>query len=1031
MKSHFRILIVTLMFSTSLLHGQASFVWQSRAQLPGPARWGAFTFEADGYGYVAGGSNATTFYSDVWRYDPSTDSWSQMASMPGPRRHGASWSMNGKGYVTCGQITNTSYSNALWEYDPATNAWTVLAPLPATGRYGPHGFALNGSGYLGGGNYGSATGPYLGDMWRYDRTSNTWTEISGIPGQARYGATSFITSGKGFVNGGRLADLTFTNQMWEFNGTTETWTQTTPMPGPGRSWTMAMEFENDVILACGKDGSDVVLSDGYRYAPTTGSWSSIPNYPGNSGWSGASFAIGGRVFGGLGRVILPSNSYHKDWWELVRVEDECENPPAADLGPDVLLCPGAELALSVVPNGHPVLWSDGTNGSSIVLDSPGQYWVQIGEGACAVSDTVLVLEGSVPDISIVGVAELTCEVDCIQLMVQGAGPGATLVWSTGALTASIEVCEPGGYNVTVTPSVDGCAGTAEVSIAQNSGVPKFSVSDAVLPCDGGCTTLEAMSAIAGLQFEWSGPGGGSGSGASFQACVPGEYVLVGTNAANGCSVELNATVTQTDAVPGIVVSGGTITCLDPCVTLVVSSAGVDVGYSWWGPTGGGDGPSLEVCVPGEYTVVANGGDYCPTSVTVIVAEDVDGPEITAEGGTLNCLASGVTLEAAGNGSFLWTGPEGFTSTEQSPTVSVAGTYLLTVEGENGCQSAASVEVMLETEEPGASALGAVIGCDVGSVMILGEGNGTFAWTGPNGFSSVEQNPMTSVPGTYTLIVTGSNGCTSSATAVVSEDECDECGSLVVSCSADVTIECGMSDHPLDVGAPIFRKTLTCPEVSVGWTDQWFGACPWTLVRTWTATDGTGAVEVCIQTITIVDSQAPAFICPKPTEIVVDCSSIPAPEVCVAEDACDPNVAVTFSETKTGDGCEEDYVITRTYVATDECGNTNSFEQVIHVMNGNKYGHMINPRGFGSGVTVSPNPFQHESTIQFKADESGMAIVEVTDIQGRLIAVLHNARVEMGQEVRVRFQPESGSSGSFLYRVILNGREERGRLIQLR
>jgi len=698
-----------------------------------------------------------------------------------------------------------------------------------------------------------------------------------------------------------------------------------------------------------------------------------------------------------------------------------------DLGPDRILCPGEELEFSVDAQYAPILWSNGLSLPSISVDSPGTYWVQVGEGACTVSDTVLVLQGSVPDIAIVGASDLTCEVNCIQLSLEGAGQGTNVVWNTGAMTPGIDVCEPGAYSVTVTTLADGCAASAEVSIAQNLGVPKFSVSDAVLPCDGGCTTLEAMSAIAGLQFEWSGPGGGTGSGATFQACVPGEYVLVGTNSANGCSVELNATVTQSDAVPGIVVSGGTVTCLDPCVTLVVSSAGVDVGYSWWGPTGGGDGPSLEACVPGVYMVVVSGDDYCPTSTTVIVSEEVDGPEISATGGTLNCLANSVALQATGNGSFLWTGPEGFSSTEQSPIVSVAGTYLLTVVGENGCQSTASVEVMLDTEEPGASALGAVIGCDVESIMILGGGNGTFAWSGPNGFSSVEQNPLTSVPGTYSLTVTGSNGCTSSATAVVSEDECDDCGPLVVSCSVDVTIECGMSDHPLDIGAPIFRKVPTCPEVTVGWTDQWFGNCPWTLVRTWTATDSTGAVEVCIQTITVVDTQGPSFMCEKPVDIIVDCSNIPAPLECVAVDECDGVLAVTMTEEKTGEGCKADYTISRTYSAVDACGNSSSFEQVILVMNSpaiiqNKSlaGHVV--------VNVAPNPFHNESRIFFQAPSTGDVTMEITDIHGRRVVDLYQTHVTEGQEVSVLFRPERSAAGVYLYRITLGGSELRGRLL---
>ncbi len=45
-------------------------------------------------------------------------------------------------------------------------------------------------------------------------------------------------------------------------------------------------------------------------------------------------------------------------------------------------------------------------------------------------------------------------------------------------------------------------------------------------------------------------------------------------------------------------------------------------------------------------------------------------------------------------------------------------------------------------------------------MLMGTGNGTYAWSGPNGFTSTEQNPTISEAGTYNLVVTGANGCTS-------------------------------------------------------------------------------------------------------------------------------------------------------------------------------------------------------------------------------------------------------------------------------
>src|SRR5690606_2270939 len=127
---------------------------------------------------------------------------------------------------------------------------------------------------------------------------------------------------------------------------------------------------------------------------------------------------------------------------------------------------------------------------------------------------------------------------------------------------------------------------------------------------------------------------------------------------------------------------------------------------------------------------------------------------------------------SGNGTFAWTGPNGFTSDAQNPTVSVAGTYTLVVTGANGCTSEATAVVSADTAAPVVEAPGGPLSCDTYTFQLTATGNGTFWWSGPNGFTSGEQNPVVNVVGTYTLVVTGANGCTSSVTVEVWKDDCD-------------------------------------------------------------------------------------------------------------------------------------------------------------------------------------------------------------------------------------------------------------------
>ncbi|MBK8499301.1 MAG: hypothetical protein IPL52_10890 [Flavobacteriales bacterium] len=100
----------------------------------------------------------------------------------------------------------------------------------------------------------------------------------------------------------------------------------------------------------------------------------------------------------------------------------------------------------------------------------------------------------------------------------------------------------------------------------------------------------------------------------------------------------------------------------------------------------------------------------------------------------------MTLSGSGNGDYSWTGPNNYTSNEQNPEVCAAGTYVLTVTGANGCTSQANAEVDVDDEAPGAQATGGTITCTNSCVTLSGSGNGDFAWSGPNNYTSNEQNP---------------------------------------------------------------------------------------------------------------------------------------------------------------------------------------------------------------------------------------------------------------------------------------------------
>lgn len=148
-----------------------------------------------------------------------------------------------------------------------------------------------------------------------------------------------------------------------------------------------------------------------------------------------------------------------------------------------------------------------------------------------------------------------------------------------------------------------------------------------------------------------------------------------------------------------------------------------------------------------------------------------GPAI-CEGGTINLTAN--TLVGA---TYQWTGPNGFTSSLQNPSISSAtsvngGLYNVTATVA-GCTSApqnVSVTFLPKPSPPIASSNGPVAAgasLQLNASAVVGA---TYSWIGPNGFTSTLQNPVVTNfqavnQGAYKVVAI-SNGC-SSDTGVVS------------------------------------------------------------------------------------------------------------------------------------------------------------------------------------------------------------------------------------------------------------------------
>jgi len=153
---------------------------------------------------------------------------------------------------------------------------------------------------------------------------------------------------------------------------------------------------------------------------------------------------------------------------------------------------------------------------------------------------------------------------------------------------------------------------------------------------------------------------------------------------------------------------------------------------------------------------------------------------------------------------------------------------------------------------------------------------------------------------------------------------------VIACSGDVAVQCA-GDIP-DPSPGAFTASDNCPGVTAQFVDDVSDgqSCPETITRTYRATDAAGNTAECQQIITVMDTEAPV-ITACAGDVTVMCSDdVPAVDIglVTATDNCGSVTITHVGDASDGQSCPE--TITRTYRATDDCGNFVECTQTITV-----------------------------------------------------------------------------------------------------
>jgi hypothetical protein len=209
---------------------------------------------------------------------------------------------------------------------------------------------------------------------------------------------------------------------------------------------------------------------------------------------------------------------------------------------------------------------------------------------------------------------------------------------------------------------------------------------------------------------------------------------------------------------------------DGNINLTVTGTTGLTSYDWTGPNNfTSTNEDINTLFSGTYNITITDAAGCIIDDNINIIDPAD-LNITPVISSVSCVGAnngGIDITVTPNsGSLLysWTGPNNFTSTNDDITSLSAGTYdLVITDASSGCFFN---EVMIvPTSNPFNTSIFvdsiSCMGYNDGAINLTLNTNSsllTFSWTGPNNFTSSNEDINSLLPGTYNITITDTAGC---------------------------------------------------------------------------------------------------------------------------------------------------------------------------------------------------------------------------------------------------------------------------------
>ena len=400
-------------------------------------------------------------------------------------------------------------------------------------------------------------------------------------------------------------------------------------------------------------------------------------------------------------VTNASNCVSQD---QIVVRSEIYQPSVQAYG-GVLTCTKTSVELAAESNEQvSYKWTGPNNFVSTIknptTETPGIYTLEVTSMNGCTNTTMAQVGAAIelPTIRING-GDISCNESFVTLSAISDANNVMYQWNGpnnfSSNNGQIQATEAGIYSLVISNGA-GCTTSASHTV-NKVGTPNFEIQASPLSCQNSTTILRLTNYENIFDYQWTGPN-------NYQSTTPqptvtqgGIYTLVATGA-DGCTSTKSFTVENIVETPEINITAAAITCANNATQLNTNSNYLFSRYAWSGPNDfSSDESNPIVSIPGTYILDVYTAGGCVIRRSILVEADNNPVAILALSATeLSCAQTTAQLNVLTNKSsaqYVWRGPNNFYSTEQNPTVTLAGMYELNVIGENGCTNNSRIEVI--------------------------------------------------------------------------------------------------------------------------------------------------------------------------------------------------------------------------------------------------------------------------------------------------------------------------------------------------